>query len=137
MQRPRLLVQTCALALAVLASGCGGLGTGPAIGAEAQALADSFDSRDRSIDLARLFDAVVETVEASFFDKALLRELDWRRRAAGVRASIITASSTDNAVRRINALIAELKTSHCALLTPDEYTMPCWTSSALASMAWI
>ena len=48
----------------------------PAPGAHAQAPGDR-----QSVDLAKLYDAVVDTIEQKFFDEALLKRLDWRERA--------------------------------------------------------
>jgi hypothetical protein len=75
----------------------------------------------QDIDRGKLFDTVVETIETKFFDTARLREIDWRGRAYAVRASVLEAATTAQAVRRINALLAELKTSHTGLFTPDDY----------------
>ena len=75
----------------------------------------------QAIDLGKLFDAVVDTVDKRFFDEALLKQIDWRGRASAVRPSVVAAPSTADAVRQINALLAELKTSHTALFTPDDY----------------
>ena len=75
----------------------------------------------KTSELARLFDAVVETIEKKFFDETLLKQLDWRGRANAVRPSVLSAERTEDAARRINALLSELKTSHTALYTPDDY----------------
>ena len=74
-----------------------------------------------SVDVGKLYDGVVDTIERSFFDVARLKEVDWRARAAEVRPSVLAAPTLKEAVRIINGLLAELKTSHTALLTPDEY----------------
>ena len=74
-----------------------------------------------SVDVGKLYDRVVDTIERSFFDVARLKEVDWRARAAEVRPSVLAAPTLKDAVRIINGLLAELKTSHTALLTPDEY----------------
>jgi carboxyl-terminal processing protease len=75
----------------------------------------------QSLDVAKLYDTVVETVEREFFDQGLLKRLDWRERAKAVRPSVVSAASAEDAVRQINALLAELKTSHTGLFTPDDY----------------
>lgn len=75
----------------------------------------------KTSELARLFDAVVETIEKKFFDETLLKQLDWRGRANAVRPSVLSAERTEDAARRINGLLSELKTSHTALYTPDDY----------------
>ena len=75
----------------------------------------------KTAELARLFDAVVETIEKKFFDETLLKRLDWRARANAVRPSVLSAAGTEDAARRINALLSELNTSHTALYTPDDY----------------
>ena len=67
-----------------------------------------------------LFDAVVATTAKSFWDKERLAAVGWDKRAAEVRQSVVEAPSLEEAARRINALLAELKTSHTALLTPDD-----------------
>lgn len=73
------------------------------------------------VDIGKLFDAVVDNVEKNFFDVAKLKQVEWSSRAAAVRPSVLAAPTLDDAVRQINALLADLKTSHTALLTPDEY----------------
>jgi C-terminal processing protease CtpA/Prc len=76
---------------------------------------------DQGVDFAKLFDAVVDTVEEKFLDAALLRQIDWQSRAKAARPSVLSAASPDDAVRQINALLSELKTSHTWLFTPDDY----------------
>jgi len=71
-------------------------------------------------DFGRLFDAVVETTAKNFWDKERLAALGWKERAAEVRQSVVEADNLDAAANRINALLDELKTSHTALLTPDD-----------------
>jgi carboxyl-terminal processing protease len=68
----------------------------------------------------QLFDAVIERTRKSFWDKELIANSGWERRAAEVRQGVIEAPSHAEAARRINALLAELKTSHTGLLTPDD-----------------
>lgn len=68
----------------------------------------------------RLFDAVVETTAKNFWDSEHLAAIGWKQRAAEVRQSVVGADSLDAAASRINALLDELKTSHTALLTPDD-----------------
>ena len=70
--------------------------------------------------MGRLFDAVVERISKSFWDKDLLAASGWERRAAEARQSVIEAPSHTEAARRINALLGELRTSHTGLLTPDD-----------------
>lgn len=74
-----------------------------------------------SVDLAKLFDAVVETIDRQFVDPQLLETLDWQTRAKAVRSSVLSAPTTDDAVERINSLIGELNTSHTGLYAPDDY----------------
>ncbi len=71
-------------------------------------------------ELGRLFDAVVETINRSFWDSERLTAIGWQQRAAQVRQSIVEAPSLEAAARGINALLGEIKTSHTALLTPDD-----------------
>jgi carboxyl-terminal processing protease len=73
-----------------------------------------------AVDLGKLFDAVVESTSKSFWDKDRLTQVGWQKRATEVRPSVAEAPSLDEAARRINALLAELKSSHTALLTPDD-----------------
>ena len=74
-----------------------------------------------SVDRAKLLDAVIETIERRFADPELLKKLDWVGRAKAARSSVLSAPTLDDAVARINDLIAELKTSHTGLYTPDDY----------------
>ena len=78
------------------------------------------DARDSARTSARLFDAVVETYAKNFWDKERLAAIGWEQRAAEVRQSVVDAPSLEEAARRINALLGELKTSHTGLLTPDD-----------------
>jgi carboxyl-terminal processing protease len=71
-------------------------------------------------ELGRLFDAVVETTGEEFWDKDRLEAVGWQARAAAARENVVTAPSLEEAARRINTLLGELKTSHTGLLTPDE-----------------
>lgn len=70
--------------------------------------------------LGALFDAVVSTTTKNFWDKDRLAAVGWEKRAATVRQSIVESPGLEEAVRRINVLLGELKTSHTALLTPDD-----------------
>jgi carboxyl-terminal processing protease len=83
--------------------------------------ADLHSVAGAELDRAKLFDSVVETVERKFFDQKLLKQIDWRARADAVRPAVLAAPTTDDAVRQINALLAEFKTSHTGLFTPDDY----------------
>jgi carboxyl-terminal processing protease len=73
------------------------------------------------VDLPKLFDMVVETIDRRFVDVELLKTLDWQARAKAVRSSVLSAATTEDAVEQINNLIAELNTSHTGLYTPDDY----------------
>ena len=73
-----------------------------------------------SEDFDRLFDAVVERVGKSFWDKDRLASTDWERQARLARQEIVEASTLEEAARRINALLGKLETSHTGLLTPDD-----------------
>ncbi len=73
------------------------------------------------IDIAKLFDTVVETVEKNFFDDVRMTQNAWRARADALRPAVLAASSAEDAIRQIKALLAELETSHTGLFTPDEY----------------
>jgi carboxyl-terminal processing protease len=98
------------------------LGVPPMANAEDLSLAHSgvrWDKKD--IDRAKLYDAIIETIEKKFFDEALLNQLDWRVRANATRSSALSAATAEEAVQRIRTLLSELKTSHTALITPDEY----------------
>lgn len=78
------------------------------------------DGAPSAQDLGRLFDAVVETTAKHFWDKERLAGIGWDKRAAEVRPKVVEARSLEEAAKRINGLLGELKTSHTALLTPDE-----------------
>jgi carboxyl-terminal processing protease len=71
-------------------------------------------------DFDRLFDAVVERVGKSFWDKDGLVNAEWERQAQLARPAIVEAPTLEEAARRINALLGKLNTSHTGLLTPDD-----------------
>jgi carboxyl-terminal processing protease len=71
-------------------------------------------------ELGKLFDAVVEKTAKHFWDREKLAALGWEQRASEVRQSVVGAPSLEEAARRINALLGELKTSHTGLWTPDD-----------------
>ncbi len=71
-------------------------------------------------EFGRLFDAVVDTIKKSFWDKERLAETRWMERAQGERAGVVASTDLNEAARRINLLLDELKTSHTVLLTPDD-----------------
>jgi carboxyl-terminal processing protease len=127
MRRPRSAAAVHAFAAVLLVSSC-------CLGFHAAPRAQERTSQERapdfyvqtpwdarSVDLAKLYDTVVDTVEKKFFDEALLKRLDWRARANAVRPSVLSAATAEDAVLKINALLAELKTSHTGLFTPDDY----------------
>jgi carboxyl-terminal processing protease len=94
----------------------------PASRAEAPAIATGTETNaSEDVDLARLFDAVVDRIDQKFVNEQILKEIDWRARAKVVRPSVLAAASTAEAVDLINKLLSELKTSHTELTTPDEY----------------
>jgi carboxyl-terminal processing protease len=98
------------------------LGVPPTASAEERPLTHAEARWDKtSIDPAKLYDTIIETIEKKFFDDALLSKLDWRARANAARSSVLSAATADEAVRQIRTLLSELKTSHTALITPDEY----------------
>lgn len=74
-----------------------------------------------TVDLPKLFDAVVETIDRQFVDPQLLKTRDWQARAKAVRSSVLSAPTTKDAVERINGLLAELDTSHTGLYAPDDH----------------
>src|SRR5262249_54159952 len=114
MRRFRLSVAGCALAAALLAyvSNPARIVAQPAVGAE---------SDRTNAELAKLYDAVTAAIEKNFFDESLLKRIDWQARARDARPAVVSAPTPQVAVRLINGLLAELKTSHTALLTPDDY----------------
>lgn len=89
--------------------------------AETPSALPSLQRADASVELPKLFDAVVETIDRRFVDPELLKALDWQARAKAVRSSVLSAPTTKEAVQRINDLIAELRTSHTGLYAPDDY----------------
>jgi carboxyl-terminal processing protease len=74
----------------------------------------------RAAAFGELFDAVVDRTAKSFWDKDRLVAVGWEKRAAETRQSVMEAPDLDEAARRINLMLADLKTSHTALLTPDD-----------------
>jgi carboxyl-terminal processing protease len=79
-----------------------------------------FERAAQRDEFGRLFDAVVEAIRKSFWDKERLAETRWLERAQGERAGVLASPSLEEAARRINLLLDELKTSHTVLLTPDD-----------------
>lgn len=75
---------------------------------------------ERGAEFGRMFDAAVEAINKSFWDKERLKTLRWMERAAAVRPAVVASSSLDDAARRINALLDELGSSHIIFLTPDD-----------------
>jgi carboxyl-terminal processing protease len=73
------------------------------------------------IDLVQLFDAVIDTVNKSFFDKAALNQGNWQGRAQAIRPSVLNSPTIGDVVRQINELLGELGASHTALYTPNDY----------------
>jgi carboxyl-terminal processing protease len=127
MRRPRSAVVSRALATTLLVfSCCTTLPVTPRAQEQPpQQQARSVDLEtpwgQQSIDLGNLYDRVIETIEQRFFNSALLNELDWRTRANAARPSVVAATTVEDAVRQINALLSELKTSHTRLFTPQDY----------------
>jgi len=76
---------------------------------------------EKDVDVAKLYDAVVETIDQRFYDEGILKKLDWRARAQALRPSVVSAATAQDAARQINELLSELKTSHTGLFTPDDY----------------
>jgi carboxyl-terminal processing protease len=109
---------TFARAALVLALGLAG--PSPLLAQDAARPQPASQAAPKSEDFGRLFDAVVEATAKNFWDKERLKDIGWEKRAAEVRQSVVEAPSLDKAAKRINALLGELKTSHTALLTPDE-----------------
>jgi carboxyl-terminal processing protease len=81
----------------------------------------SVEWASEKVDLAELFDAVVDTVNKTFFDQAALNRNNWRERAQALRPLVIDSPSIGDAVRQINQLLAEIGASHTALYTPNDY----------------
>jgi carboxyl-terminal processing protease len=127
MQRPRPAVAPRVLLAIVLALACC-FSVPVAPRAQEQTAQDQPPSIDletpwgrQSVDLTKLYDAVVDTVERRFFDEARLKELNWRTRTDALRPSVLAAVTAEDAIRQINALLSELKTSHTGLFTPNDY----------------
>jgi hypothetical protein len=76
---------------------------------------------NQNVELASLFDAVIDTVSKHFFDETSLKQHHWAERAQAMRSSVLASSNAGDAVRQINALLAELGASHTALYTPNDY----------------
>jgi len=57
------------------------------------------------IDLAQLFDGVVDAVNKNFFDKVALNQSHWREHAQAARPSVLNSPTIGDAVQQINALL--------------------------------
>jgi carboxyl-terminal processing protease len=110
--RPAFVI--CGLALVLCL--CAGF-----VGSFQTRAATAFPAGLDRIDRAQLYDAVVETIENKFYDPSRLKQLDWSSRVKAIRPSVLAAATTEDAVHQVNSLLAELKTSHTVLLTPDDY----------------
>ena len=73
-----------------------------------------------TVEIRKLFDAVVETIDKRFFDTKRLEEIDWKGRVQAAWPEVARAKTAAEAVPRLNALLAELKTSHTQVFTADE-----------------
>src|SRR6202043_1048622 len=95
MQRLHCSATIHAFAIVLFVASCC-VGFPHALGAEAAAPAIRAETHrgEQSLDLAKLFDAVVDTVEQRFFDVTRLREVDWQAHAAAIRPSVLSAAST-------------------------------------------
>jgi carboxyl-terminal processing protease len=115
----RATAAAIAAALLILAEVCL---AGAALAQEAQQAPAAAPPRAAASreDFGRLFDAVVERVSRSFWNKDRLAGIGWDRRAAEARQGVVDAPNASEAVRRINLLLGEIKTSHTGLLSPDE-----------------
>lgn len=83
---------------------------------------DGFDVAPEPFDKGELFDKVIATLHRKYFDPDQFTRDAFVERANSVRPAVVAAPSPEAAVQRINALFAELKASHLALLTPDDLT---------------
>jgi carboxyl-terminal processing protease len=92
----------------------------PAAAQEAARDGTEAASGSARLDFGRLFDAVVERISKSFWDKERLAAVGWPKLAADARPGVVEAQSLEEAARRINALLGKLKMSHTGLLTPDD-----------------
>jgi carboxyl-terminal processing protease len=108
-----------ALAAALLLSAA--LAAAPvSLAQDSQRAEQDFERASSREELGRLFDAVVDAVKKSFWDKGRLAELNWPERMRGERAGVVASPDLQDAARRINLLLDELNTSHTVLLTPDD-----------------
>jgi carboxyl-terminal processing protease len=119
----RLRCFLAAHAFALLVVSCCWIGFAGTAGAQVRGpvLDAAAQWNEAGLDRGKLLEAVVETIQARFFDEARLQQLDWRARAQAYRPSILSAATAQDAVRQINMLLSELKASHTRLFTPDEY----------------
>src|SRR5712671_2970251 len=116
----RVLVSLCTAGVTLLVA----LLSGPSVPYGQGAEAPSIEARwrwERDVDLEKLYDAVVETIDKRFYDEGILKTLDWRARAQTLRPSVLSSATPQDAVRQIKELLSELKTSHTGLFTPDDY----------------
>ena len=124
-----------ALAAALLLAIALGGRAGIARPGTASAPSMSSSGRRRREELRRLFDAVVDAIKKSFWDKDRLAELNWLERMRGERAGVVASPDLQEAARRINLLLDELKTSHTVLLTPDDVDYYSCARAACSSVA--
>jgi carboxyl-terminal processing protease len=120
--RPRFI--TLALALTALLLLVHRPSVGPAFSqtsAQDQHALVSAGWTEDKIDLAQLFDAVIDNVSKRFFDQKALSQGNWRDRAQAIRPSVLNSPTIGDAVRQINELLGELGASHTALYTPNDY----------------
>jgi carboxyl-terminal processing protease len=73
-----------------------------------------------ALDRGRLFDVVIERIQARFWEPEQLKTERFAEQAAARRQAVIDAPSDDAAVALINGLIETTKASHFRLYTPDE-----------------
>jgi carboxyl-terminal processing protease len=116
---PRRAALSSALA-AALVLGAGFAATSTAVAQEGSRGEYEFERAAQRDEYGRLFDAVVEAIRKSFWDKERLAEIRWLERAQGERAGVVASPNLEEAARRINLVLDELKTSHTVLLTPDD-----------------
>jgi carboxyl-terminal processing protease len=70
-------------------------------------------------DMRKMFDAFVASVETRFYRVDRLRDIDFRARADALWPQIADLSRPADAAPLLNALLAELQTSHMAVFTKE------------------
>jgi hypothetical protein len=132
----KVLISLCLTGVTLFVASLAGPSMSYGQGAEAFSIEER-GRLERDVDVAKLYDSVVETVDQRFYDEGILKTLGRRARAQALRPSVLSAAAPQDTVRRINGLLSELKTSHTNLFTPDDYEYYCCHTQAAPIRCWM